>query len=209
MYRGGHLMGIFDDIKTEIGSQQISQNGLSEGTHSERCEECGYRMFDNRKIRGTGHYICYIHRMRVGANQVCNSFHRGDPSFEVGGSSKSDEPEKKDGNMAFWVIGGIIAIGVLSSNDDTKTNSGTKHTSSAQTCTTMNETGGDVNLRQSCDVKSCLKDESTLALSVPNNTVLQIDGNRSSIKEGSRSWYPVIYDGSPLWVSSKKVGNCR
>jgi hypothetical protein len=76
-------MGFFSDLKEEFGHQQIQNNGLPQSTGWQKCDECRFRMFDNRTIRSTGHYFCYIHQMRVGANQICGKFSKGEPEYEV------------------------------------------------------------------------------------------------------------------------------
>jgi hypothetical protein len=76
-------MGFFSDLKAEFGHQQISSNGLPDASGWQRCDECRYRMEDHRRLSNTGHYICYVHRMRVGANQTCGKFTAGSPQYEV------------------------------------------------------------------------------------------------------------------------------
>lgn len=76
-------MGFFSDLKAELGHQQISNNGLPQSSSWQKCDCCKYRMEDHRAIRSTGHYACYVHQIKVGANQVCGNFSEGSPLYEV------------------------------------------------------------------------------------------------------------------------------
>jgi hypothetical protein len=76
-------MGFFSDLKEEFGHIQIQNNGLPQATGWQKCEECRFRMLDHRTIRSTGHYVCYLHRMRVGSNQICSRFSKGDSEYEL------------------------------------------------------------------------------------------------------------------------------
>lgn len=74
-------MGFFSDIKAEFGHQQIQNNGLQTSSGWQKCDECKYRVTDTRSVRSTGHYICYVHKIRVGANQICGHFSSGSQEY--------------------------------------------------------------------------------------------------------------------------------
>jgi hypothetical protein len=74
-------MGFFSDIKAEIGHQQVMNNGLSQSSGWQKCDACKYRVHDTRSFRSTGHLVCYIHKMKVGANQICGNFSEGDSEY--------------------------------------------------------------------------------------------------------------------------------
>lgn len=76
-------MGWFDDFKANLGGEIVSNNGLSNGSRFRCCEECRYRVIDNRRTLNTGHYHCYIRGIKVGANQVCGNFSKGDAEYQL------------------------------------------------------------------------------------------------------------------------------
>lgn len=72
-------MGLFSKIKQEFQGQQISNNGLSRSSGWQKCEECKYRMDDS----SSSYYACYVHRIHVGANQICGNFSSGSPEYRL------------------------------------------------------------------------------------------------------------------------------
>jgi len=72
-------MGLFSSIKRATQSQQIDKNGLSRATGWQKCDDCKYRMNDPK----SDYYACYVHRIHVGANQICGHFSSGSPAYEL------------------------------------------------------------------------------------------------------------------------------
>jgi hypothetical protein len=72
-------MGFFRDSRNYSAHKNIGNNGLSEGSPGVVCEYCQYRMVDPR----VSYLACSVHKMHVGAGQVCGEFTRGDPLYEL------------------------------------------------------------------------------------------------------------------------------
>ena len=72
-------MGFLDELKGELWHKKITNNGLSKATGWHNCEACKYRMYDPK----SDYLICYIRRIHVGANQICDDFSRGEPEYEI------------------------------------------------------------------------------------------------------------------------------
>jgi len=72
-------MGLFRDARNFKANNDIRNNGLPDGSPGVVCEYCQYRMTDSR----TSYFSCAVHNMPVGAGQVCGSFSRGDPLYEL------------------------------------------------------------------------------------------------------------------------------
>jgi hypothetical protein len=72
-------MGLFSGIKRELDKQQIEKNGLTTSSGWEKCDACKYRMNDPK----SDYYACYVHRIRVYANQICGHFSSGSPEYEI------------------------------------------------------------------------------------------------------------------------------
>ncbi len=72
-------MGFFRDFRNHNAIGTIRNNGLSEGSGGDVCEYCQNRMVDPR----TSYLACAVHKMHVGAGQVCGSFSRGNPLYEL------------------------------------------------------------------------------------------------------------------------------
>lgn len=72
-------MGFFRDFRNHNANQTINNNGLPEGSAGAVCEYCQYRMVDPR----ASYLVCAVHKFHVGAGQVCGSFERGSPRYEL------------------------------------------------------------------------------------------------------------------------------
>lgn len=72
-------MGLFSDFKNHLIWDKIKQNGLPQGTHSECCETCCYRMDDP----SSSYLVCAQHKIHVGASQACGYFSRGAPMYKL------------------------------------------------------------------------------------------------------------------------------
>ena len=72
-------MGFFRDMRNHNAHETIKNNGLSEGSPGEVCEYCQYRMVDPN----AGYFVCAVHKMHVGAGQVCGNFERGSPLYQL------------------------------------------------------------------------------------------------------------------------------
>ncbi len=72
-------MGFFRDFRNHKAHENIGNNGLSEGSPGVVCEYCQYRMVDP----GASYLACAMHKIHVGAGQVCGNFSRGNPLYEM------------------------------------------------------------------------------------------------------------------------------
>lgn len=72
-------MGLFREFRNHRAADDIRSNGLREGTPGNVCEYCQYRMSDSR----TSYFACAVHKIHVGAGQVCENFVSGNPLYEL------------------------------------------------------------------------------------------------------------------------------